>query len=331
MNVSSHTNGQCWRDSEGNTLQAHGGGILLHEGAYYWYGENRDGPLRQLNGARLADNVGVSCYRSTDLLNWQHLGVVLPAVDDPHHDLHIHKVIERPKVIYNKATQRFVMWLHVDSPDYAYARAGVAVADTPAGPFRYLRSFRPNGFMSRDQTLFVDDDGRAYHIAASDDNQTTMISLLSGDYLDVSGQQFAKCFAGRFMEAFALTKHHGRYWMIASGCTGWDPNTARSAVADSLRGPWVELDNPCVGADARVTFGAQSTFIIPPGPANREHIAMFDLWRPEDLRTSGYLWLPIRWEAGRMRMEFHPTPEPARAGPARAAIVKSGPLGNASQ
>lgn len=301
-----HINGECWKTVDGQTLQAHGGGMLIHDGVYYWYGENRDGPVREIDGRKRIDNVGVSCYRSTDLLNWTHLGVILPAVDDPDHDLDIRKVIERPKVIYNRATGKFVMWLHVDSADYKAARAGIAVADSPAGPFRYLHSLRPNNLMSRDQTLFVDDDGTAYHIGASDDNATAMISQLTDDYLDISGK-FVKVFHGRYMEAFAFTKHDGRYWMIASGCTGWKPNTARSAVADNFMGPWEEMPTPCIGDNAELTFGGQSAYIIPPGPANRDHIAMFDIWRPENLRTSGYMWLPIQWEAGRMTIRWQPT------------------------
>ena len=54
------------------------------------------------------------------------------------------------------------MWMHIDSPDYSKAEAGVAIADSPTGPFKYLDGFRPNGTMSRDQTVFVDDDGTAY-------------------------------------------------------------------------------------------------------------------------------------------------------------------------
>ena len=65
-------------------------------------------------------------------------------LDDPEHDLHCDKVIERPKVIYNQATKKFVMWLHVDSVDYKAARSAVAVSDRPTGPFKYLGSFRPN-------------------------------------------------------------------------------------------------------------------------------------------------------------------------------------------
>src|SRR6266545_1586687 len=152
-----HVTGQTWRDSEGKPIQAHGGGILIHDGAYYWYGENRDGPVRHVNDTERVVAVGVWCYRSKDLLTWENLGVVLAAVDDPTHELFYANVIERPKVIYNKTTRKFVMWLHVDSPDYNAARAGVAIADDPAGPFQYLKSYRPNGFESRDQTVFQDD------------------------------------------------------------------------------------------------------------------------------------------------------------------------------
>ena len=103
--------------------------------------------------------------------------------DDPNHDLHPSKVLERPKVIYNRKTGKFVMWAHVESADYSKACAGVAVSDSPAGPFTYLGSFRPNDAMSRDQTVFVDDDGRAYQFYSSENNATMYISLLTDDYL----------------------------------------------------------------------------------------------------------------------------------------------------
>ena len=58
-------NGTIWKDTQGNILHAHGGWILLHEGVYYWYGENR------------LDNLYVSCYSSTDLVNWTFRNHVL--------------------------------------------------------------------------------------------------------------------------------------------------------------------------------------------------------------------------------------------------------------
>ncbi|MEN9841864.1 MAG: hypothetical protein RL376_1664, partial [Verrucomicrobiota bacterium] len=138
--------GARWFDTKGKPIQAHGGGMLYHQGVYYWYGENKDGPTARDGacGARV-DALGVNAYQSRDLINWAPLGLVLPNVpDDPTHDLHPSKIIERPKVLYNAATKKFVMWVHVDDRKYSYARVGVAVADQPAGPFTYLGSFRPN-------------------------------------------------------------------------------------------------------------------------------------------------------------------------------------------
>jgi hypothetical protein len=309
--LTSHANGACWPDAAGHPIQAHGGGILHFNNAYYWYGENRDVPLKARGlpspgPPPKLNSIGVSCYRSTDLLTWRHLGVVLPPSDDPTHDLHPSNVIERPKVLFNHKTGHFVMWLHVDSPDYKAARAGVAVADSPAGPFRYLRSLRPQDSMSRDQTLFLDDDGRAYHVTATDDNATTLISVLSDDFLSPT-KEHARTFPNRFMEAFALCKRDGHYHLLASGCTGWKPNAARSALTDNLLGPWHEHPNPCSGPDADLTYHAQSTFILPPTRPNDPYTAMFDLWRPSDLRTSGYTWLPVTWQHDRMTIPYHPT------------------------
>lgn len=35
--------GEVWNDTDGNPINAHGGGILYHEGTYYWYGEYKKG------------------------------------------------------------------------------------------------------------------------------------------------------------------------------------------------------------------------------------------------------------------------------------------------
>jgi len=97
------------------------------------------------------------------------------------------------------------------------------------------------------------------------------------------------------MEAQTLFKHAGRYWFIASDCTGWDPNAARSAVADSIWGPWTELGNPCRGQNAARTFGGQSAYVFP--VAGREHsfIFMADRWNKTNLVDSRYLWLPLQF------------------------------------
>ena len=82
------------------------------------------------------------------------------------------------------------------------------------------------GQMSRDMTLYVDDDGKAYHIFSSEENLTLHIAELTGDYLHHTGRYTRVAPAGH-NEAPAIFKHDGTYWMITSGCTGWAPNEAR--------------------------------------------------------------------------------------------------------
>jgi hypothetical protein len=329
--------GQVWLDTAGRPIDAHGGGLLYHNGVYYWHGEVKQGRtyLPKVNQAWGGTRViagGVSCYSSTDLTTWKNEGVVLPSVaEDPDHDLACENVIERPKVIYNARTKKFVMWFHQDSPNYAAARSGVAVSDAPTGPFTYVRSFRPNagvpalnakepdpapgaraaylrdlpgGQMARDMTLFVDDDGKAYHFYASEDNATMHVSELSDDYLQPAGR-YARIFVGRSMEAPAVFKRGGKYYLIASGCTGWDPNAARSGVADNIFGPWKELANPCRGPGADLTFGCQSTFVLPVAGQPGRFIAIFDQWKKWDLQDSRYVWLPLQFDPeGRPQVEW---------------------------
>ena len=132
----SSTPAAVWKDTDGNPINAHGAGVLYNKGVYYLYGEIKKGATRLVPGQsweayRVAAG-GVSCYMSADLVHWQYKGVALaPNTTDSGHDLHTSKVIERPKVVYNKSTAKFVMWMHIDKEDYSYARAGAAVSSRP--------------------------------------------------------------------------------------------------------------------------------------------------------------------------------------------------------
>ncbi len=332
--------GEIWRDANGVAINAHGGGILPHEGVYYWFGEHKIA-----GGAGNRAQVGVHVYTSRDLSAWTDAGIALAVSDDPASEIVRGCILERPKVIFNRRTGKFVMWFHLEPPGkgYAGARSGVAVADAPTGPFKFLGSLRPNagvwpvnvpddwkqplpaeelaqikalelpggplpyypknkifrrdfagGQMARDMTLFVDDDGTAFHIYASEDNGTLQISQLSDDYLRPAGK-FIRVLPGGFNEAPAMLKWHGRYFLFTSGCTGWAPNAARLAAADSIWGPWEELGNPCLGTGAQIanTFESQSTFILPVAGRTDAFIFMADRWRPQNAIDGRYVWLPI--------------------------------------
>ena len=82
--------GALWLDNTGVHINAHGGGVLLHNGVYYWFGEHK------IEGdAGNVAHVGVHVYSSTDLYNWKDEGIALSVSDDPKSDIVKGSVIER--------------------------------------------------------------------------------------------------------------------------------------------------------------------------------------------------------------------------------------------
>lgn len=289
-------NGKMWYDDNGAPIQAHGGMILKHKNKWYWYGENKGAPNSCVRpGMERVDVIGISCYSSENLSCWHYEGLVLEP-EDGESLLKRENVCERPKVLYNETTGQFVMWMHIDTPDYCYAGVGVAVSDNPVGPFRLLYTKQPNRQDSRDMTLFKDIDGRAYLIHSSNWNKTLNIARLTEDYLDVDGF-YVSVLNDQEREAPAVAYAQGMYYMITSGCTGWDYNSALVAESPYLLGKWKLTDNPCVGEGSRDTFGGQSTYLF---YVDEKLYLLLDHWQPENLQESGYSILPVEIRNGRM-------------------------------
>ncbi|KFG09404.1 MULTISPECIES: RICIN domain-containing protein [Streptomyces] len=275
-------NGTQFKDTSGNPLHAHGGGVLKVGAYYYWFGENRN-----------ADNTFkyVSAYRSTDLKTWEFRNHVLTEATDP--ELATAN-IERPKVMYNAATGKFVMWMHKENGvDYSEARAAVAVSDTVDGNYTWRGSFRPLGqHMSRDITTFVDTDGTGYMISAARENYDLQIYRLTADYTGVAAL-VADPWHGGHREAPALFKRGGVYFMLTSGATGWNPNQQQYATATSIAGPWTAMTN--VG-DA-TAFGSQTAYVLPvQGTSATSYLYLGDRWGNSfggTVNDSRYVWLPL--------------------------------------
>lgn len=140
--IDTFQSGSKWLDNNGKHINAHGGGIIYFNQTYYWYGEHK---IEGKEGNKAY--IGVHVYSSKDLLNWKDDGIALNVTTtDSTHDIYKSCVIERPKVIFNSKTRKFVMWFHLElyGKGYDAARLGVAVSDNPIGPFVYLKSLRPN-------------------------------------------------------------------------------------------------------------------------------------------------------------------------------------------
>lgn len=275
-------------DQNGNAVHAHGGQIIEFNGYYYFLGEDRTGRNK------------VSCYRSKNLVDWEFRNNVLTL--DSKTQEHPHMItdltlevegqyahigtgcnIERPKIIHNEKTGQFVMWMHWEMPDdYGEARCAVAVCDSIDGNYTYLGSFNPMGYMSRDCTLFKDDDGTAYFISAARNNEDLHIYSLNEDYLTIDTLE-RKLWPGQMREAPTVFKKDGLYYMLTSACTGWSANQSSYAYSESFLGKWSARKN----FGDETTFVSQPTWVIPVRPvqnggADVEYIYLGDRWGGRD-------------------------------------------------
>ncbi len=285
-------NGIQFATTSGTAIQAHGGGMIKSGRYYYWYGENRDDTGHFL---------GVACYRSTDLKSWEYRGDVLTKNSSAELN---NCWIERPKVMYNASTGKYVMWMHWENGvNYGQARCAVAYADSPDGSYTYQGSFRPlantgvvdhgiNGYMSRDCNVFVDSDGKGYFISSSNENMDLCLYKLTSDYRNISSLA-AKLFVGKQREAPCLFKRGNCYFLLTSGCTGWTPNQQKYAYSTSLTSGWSDLIN--IGDST--CFNSQAAFVMPiEGDSATTYLYMGDRWGGAwggKVNESQFVWIPI--------------------------------------
>jgi beta-xylosidase len=285
--------GTLFHDQHGGPAQLHGVGVLRIGGRFFAWGEDKR--RGQLFSA-------VACYSSTDLARWRFEGHSLSAHGGG--DLGAERVVERPKVLYHAASQRYVMFLHIDSPDYADARVGVATSDTPAGPYTYVRGFRPLGNQSRDIGVFQDDDGAGY-LLSEDRANGLHIYRLTPDYLDVAEivATTLKPGAGHGYESPSVVKADGLYYLFGSDLTGWSMNDNMYATAASLAGPWAPWQN--FAPLGTRTFESQTSVVVPiVGSEGTTYVYVGDRWLRDDLASSPAVWLPLDLAGGRATLRW---------------------------
>jgi hypothetical protein len=355
-----------WPDNNGAHISAHGGCMLKVGDTYYWYGEHRKRDRR----------TGVHVYSSKDLYNWKDEGLAFNAADmqlvgqqaGGRRGFAFGVNIERPKVVYNAKTKKYVLWFHQESGgNYNSAYVGCGISDKPTGPFKHVYSGRtapatwpvnmPDGLKdyaegksqtydrqyarlvenyqpgqeSRDMTVFVDDDGKAYLFCASENNQTMHVVELDDAYTGFTGRWW-RILEGKSYEAPVVFRHDGKYYLLGSHCTGWNPNPGRAAVADKVTGPWRELGNFAVGQGADRTYEGQTahSFTVPGADGKEQRVVMLDSWKPQDLPSSQYIWLPLEWDGEQPVAKYQKTwklsaqlaPQPAATSNEKSAAAK---------
>ena len=275
-------NGSKFKTVTGDDVRANGAGIIKVGAYYYMIGENR----KDTGGFN-----AISMYRSIDLKNWEFRRDVLTYQSDPFLEV---SNIERPKIIYNAATRKYVIWGHYENgTNYSEARVIVATSSRIDGDYAFKGSFRPLNFSSRDMTLYQDGDGKAYLISATNNNYDLNVYLLNASYTGIDS--LAYTFKGYHKEAPAVFKRGSTYFLVGSGATGWTPNQGVYFTAPAITGPWSGPVNFSNGT----TYSSQSTFVLPiQGTQTTSYLYMGDRWGPaqgQRINESQYVWLPLRF------------------------------------
>ncbi len=266
------------RDMAGEVIDAHDGCLLFLDGRYYLYGTAYG------KSAGFGINNRFRVYSSPDLEHWTFEGEALASPPDG--------VYYRPYVAFNPGTRKYVLWYNW-YPKLWDGQVGVAVSDTPTGPFAIVNpkvvlteaANRPG-----DGSLFVDADGTGYFIyTVIGKGHEIRIERLSDDFLGSSGE--ASPPLGTGSEAPAMFRRAGRYYVLFDHTCCFCPqgSGARVFVAGTPFGPYRELPNINRGAGGKPVVAAQQTFVAAIPAANGpEFIWMGDRWESSPDGVKGH-------------------------------------------
>lgn len=271
--------GQVWFDTDGKRIQAHGGSILTVGDTFYWYGENKE---KTKPGSGIW-HWGVKCYASKDLYNWEDKGVIIPPdVDNINSPLHPSQYMDRPHIIFNEKTGKFVCWLKIMKKD-GKQESTVLTADHILGPYSIVKSdLRSLNMSAGDFDLVVGSDGKAYYYFERVHSELICADL-SDDYTDVTGYystHFPNIQPPYVREAPAYFFRKGIHYLFTSGTTGYHPNPSEVACANTFHGPWKVLGNPHPEDRSCTSYNSQITSVFKHPFKKDLYIALADRWMP---------------------------------------------------
>ncbi len=274
--------GQVWLDTDGKRIHAHGGSVMYLDGTYYWYGENKEFTDPDKN----IWHWGVRCYTSQDLYNWKDEGLIIPPhPEDENSSLHPSACMDRPHIIYNSRTKKFVCWLKIMNKDGSQTET-VLTADEILGPYTMVREeLRPLDMSAGDFDLVVAPDGKAYYYFERVHSETICADL-TPDYTDVTGYystHFPHIGPPYVREATAHFYRKGKHYLVTSGTTGYLPNPSEVAIADSWHGPYRVLGNPHPDDASNTSYHSQISSVFKVPGKKDLYIACADRWLPKEM------------------------------------------------
>ena len=224
-------------------------------------------------------------------------------------------VYYRPYVAYNAKTRKYVLWYNWYATLWN-GQFGVAVSDTPQGPFVI---HNPNVPVSQphpgDLGLFVDADGTGYVIYTSiAKSHGISIERLTDDYLASTRENSG--ILGTGCEAPVLLKRQGAYYALFDNCCCFCPGGTGVRVYTAAKplGPFT-MKGPNVNRDAKGApiIHAQQTHVAQlPTPAGMAYIWMGDRWQSTPDKIKGHdfqYWGSMDFTADGRIVPFKPIDE----------------------
>ena len=301
-------NHQFWKTADGRSIYSQGGGIFKFpdpqtgKEKYYWYGVYyQEAALYQQSQEMTYGHnhfSGVTCYSSTDFVNWTYEATVLTAKEL---QMKTHPTwAGRMGVAYLPEIKKYALLIQHGQ------NVLVCLGDSPTGEFTQHRHIdmtdrigTPN---TGDQTVFTDEEtGKSYLIYSYGRGRNKIyvseIGVKDGmvDLLDC-----VQIFQGESREGNCLFKYKGRYYMCASNIYGWDCSYAYYLVADDIYGPYTPTNDMQVMPGCEMDFAhVTQTGFFYTIKGTKQDLVLYcgDRWAEFAGNGLGYnQWLPLTFE-----------------------------------
>jgi hypothetical protein len=302
-------NDTFWQTANGVPINSQGGGIFHFTDPvsgklrYYWYGVHykaadayrNDPSVTQKN----SDFESVTCYSSTDLVNWIPENDVLSKEEILKSDGRL-SWLGRLGVAFVKELKVYAMFVQHGN------QVLIALADTPTGPFIFHQQINMTALIGTpntgDQTVFTDEDmGKSYLIYSYGRGRNkTYVSEIGVKDGKVTLLDCTKIYEGEGREGNCMFKYKGRYYACASDLYGWDASNAYYLVADDIRGPYLPVNHMLIMKGSVEDYGhvSQSGFFYTIKGSKQETVIFCgDRWSEFAGNGLGYnQWCPLSFD-----------------------------------
>ncbi|MFG6685835.1 family 43 glycosylhydrolase [Mariniflexile sp. HNIBRBA6329] len=302
-------NDRFWDTKSGEPIYSQGGGIfrfvdpVTNLEKYYWYGVHYEEAELYRNDPSITQPrsrfVSVTCYTSTDLVNWESEKPVLTK-EEINKNYSRTGWMGRLGVAYVKELKKYALFVQHND------QVLITVSDSPTGPFKWHQRINMEPMIGTpntgDQTVFTDEDtGISYLVYSYGQGRHKIyISEIGVKNGMVNLLDCTEVFKGAGREGNCMFKYNGKYYLYASNLYGWDSSYAYYLVADDIRGPYLPTNKMLITPGSMDDYAhiSQTGFFTSLKTKNKELVVYCgDRWSNFAGNGLGYnQWCPMSFD-----------------------------------